>query len=743
VGAVLLTKLRGPEPRGDLVPRPVLHEQLSTLHGYKLTLVAAPAGSGKTTLVATWQRLTRPRVAAAWLSIDQWDNDPVRFWTYVIEAVRTVRPHAGAEALALLRAPGTRLLETVVPALINELDASREQVVLVLDDYHLITNTAIHESVELLLERLPPAFRLLIASRSDPPLPLARMRARGELLEIRAKELRFTSEESDALLNGLLGLRLEREDVDRLHDRTEGWAAGLYLAALSLRGHADPHQFIAAFAGDDRQIVDYLAVEVLQAQTEAVRTFMLRTSILERLSGPLCDAVIGTTGSAELLAELERANLFVVPLDNRRHWFRYHHLFGRLLLHELEQTEPQLVALLHRRACAWYRAEDSIPEAIHHALGAGDADLAAELVAEHWNAFFNHGRLATVTGWLDSLPRSIVESDRRLCIARGWLALDLGHVDEVERWIDMAEYAQPAETPAGAGSLDPDTAVLRMVYRFKTGDVGLALQEAEETLDLAPAEAVFPRTVARCIHGIGLYWSGEVDRAVEALEEAARHARSARNDLAAAYALGYLSVLHAEGNRPAAADQLVSEARELSDEPGFSEHFVSMMVHLGEAKARAKEGRLEEAESAAGRAHELALRGAGRIELASALQTLAEVLHARGDRTEARRRLVEARAILESCPDPRRAGDQLTRAERRLRVPTRRAADGEATTDGLTERELAVLRLLETDLSQREIGATLYVSVNTVKTHMRGIFRKLGASSRGEAVEQARALRLL
>jgi LuxR family maltose regulon positive regulatory protein len=725
------------------VSRPALLEQLSALHSHKLTLVAAPAGSGKTTLVATWQQLAQPGTSVAWLSIDHWDNDPVRFWTYAIEAVRAVHPHAGVEALSLLRAPGTHLLETVVPALVNELDTLREQVVLVLDDYHVITNTAIHETVAFFLDRLPPAFRLLIASRSDPPLPLARMRARGELLEIRAAELRFSSEESTALLNDVLGLGLEREDVDRLHDRTEGWAAGLYLAALSLRGRADPRQFIAAFAGDDRHIVDYLGAEVLHAQPEAVRTFMLRTSILEWLCGPLCDAVTETTGSAELLADIERANLFVVALDNRRHWFRYHHLFGRLLLHELEQTEPHLVAPLHRRASAWYRAEGSIPEAIHHGIGAGDTDDVAELVGIHWNAFFNHGRLATVTGWLDSLPRGTVESDRRLCIARGWLALDLGRVDEVERWIELAERALPAQTRGGAESHDAETAVLRMVYRFKTGDVGRALREAEETLELAPAEALFPRTVAHCILGIALYWSGDLDHAAEALDEAVRDARSAGNDLAAGYALGYLSIIHAERGELPAADELVAAAKELSDEPGFSEHFVSMMAHLGEAKARTKQGEIEEAEAAAARAHELASRGAGRIEIASALQTLAEVAHARGDRTEARRFLAKARAILQSCPDPRTAAEALALAERRLGVAPPRATAREDGTDGLTERELAVLRLLDTDLSQREIGATLYVSVNTVKTHMRGIFRKLDASSRPEAVQRARTLGLL
>jgi LuxR family maltose regulon positive regulatory protein len=721
----------------------VLLERLEALDRFKLTLVAAPAGSGKTTLVSAWLRLDQGEKQAAWLSLDRWDNDPVRFWTYLAEALRTVEPDVGAEVLGLLRAPGTRLLEDVVPTLVNELEQLRDRLVLVLDDYHLITTTEIHETLAFLLEHLPPALHLLIATRSDPPLPLAPLRARRELLEIRAADLRFTPEESSAFLNGVLELGLEHEDVDRLHDRTEGWAAGLYLAALSLRGHADPRAFIADFAGDDRHIVDYLGAEVLRSQPQAVRTFMLQTSVLERLSGSLCDAVTGFAGSVTLLSEIESANLFLVALDNRREWYRYHHLFGRLLLHELQQAEPELVATLHRRAAAWYRQEGSVPESIEHLIAAGDTQEAAELIALHWNAFFNHGRLATVAGWLDSLPGDAVEDDPRLCIARGWLALDLGLLDEVERWIEAASRsAREDGHTAGLASLTAEISVLGMVYRFKVGDVGRARQAADETLERAPADALFPRTVAYCILGIAQYWSGDLDQAVETLEKAVGQSRAARNDLAASYALGYLSVIHADRGDTQAAEELASTARHLSDEPGFAEHFVGMMGHLGSARMRLSLGEHDEAEAAASRAHELAQRGAGRLEVAAALLTLAEVRHARGARDDARRLLAESRRALEPCPDARAARQALDATERRLRVtPSRRPKEGAR--DELTDRELAVLRLLDTNLSQREIGATLYVSLNTVKTHVRGIFRKLDASTRREAVQRARELELL
>lgn len=723
---VLVTKLRAPAPRRDLVARPALVERL-TETGQSLTLVAAPAGWGKTTLLAAWQQAERSH-RFAWLSLDPWDNDPVRFWTYVVEALRTVEPSLGAEALALVQARGTRLADTFLPALLNDLEALEERLILVLDDYHVIEREEIHESLAFVLDHLPAPLRLAVATRFDPPVPIARLRARGELLEIRADELRFTFEESEAFLNDVLDLGLDRGDVGRLHNRTEGWAAGLYLAALSLRGRADPRGFIAAFAGDDRHVVDFLSTEVLRGQPEEIRTFMLRTSVLDRLAGPLCDAVTGSRDSAAMLRRIERANLFLVPLDNRRYWYRYHHLFGRLLLHELEQSEPGLVPALHRRASAWHRETGSIPEAVHHALEAGEIGEARELVAAHWNAFFNQGRLATVSGWLDRLPAETVASDARLCVARAWLALDLRALGDVEAWLEAAEELIQPDARV-------DTAVLRSVYHFKIGDVGRAHAAAREALELADADAIFPRTAAACILGITSYWSGDVDRAVETLAAAADLARASENDLAASYALGYLALIHADRGRLDAADDLASQALGQSAEPGFKEHFVTMAAHLARFRAHLGRGEAEQAEAAAARALALALRGAGHIEVAAAQLALAEAKRVGGGAAEAAEALVgQARGLLSTCPDPGVLAGAVS-------LPAREPREGVA--EDLTEREQAVLRLLATSLSQREIGAALYVSLNTVKTHTRGIFRKLDASNRREAVERARALGLL
>jgi len=538
----------------------------------------------------------------------------------------------------------------------------------------------------------------------------------------------------------MLGLGLEHDDVVRLHERTEGWAAALYLAALSLRGRADQRSFIAAFAGDDRHVVDYLGAEVLRGQPEEVRTFLLRTSVLDRLSGSLCDAVTETLGSAEMLERIERANLLLVPLDNKRRWYRYHHLFGSLLLHELRQTEPELIPVLHRRASAWYRGVGSISEAIDHAIAAADLDGAAELISLHWSAFFNQGRLATVSGWLDALPETIVTGDSRLCVAQAWLALDLGRLDEVEAWIDAAERDLRAEGGRDVTALRSETAVLRTVYRFKVGDIAGAQEAARETLELAPQDAVFPRTAAGCILGITCYWSGQADRAIEALEAALGLARDSGNDLAASYALGYLSVIHADRNDLKAAEELASKALQQSEEPGFAEHFVTMVAHVGRGRTLRQRGDLVGAERDVARALALGLRGAGRLEIVWAQLILAEITHARGDAEKARSLIRSARRTLGECPDPGALAELLRDSERRVSHASRTSAPRDSE---LTERELAVLRLLDSSLTQREIGAELYVSRNTVKTHVRGILRKLDAGSRQEAVERGRALGLL
>jgi LuxR family maltose regulon positive regulatory protein len=730
---LLSTKLHAPRVRPELVDRAALVDRLVG-SGVPLTLVAAPAGSGKTTLLAAWRASADESRPFAWLSLDRGDNDPVRFWAYLVEAIRAVAPDIGEPVLALLRAPGTDLVETVVPAAVAELERLDREIVLVLDDYHLVSNQEVHASVQLLVEHLPAALHLVIAARADPPLPLARLRVRGDLLEVRAEDLSFSEPEAAILLNDVTGLTLEHEDVARLHGRTEGWAAGLYLAGLTIRGRPDAREFIDAFAGDDRHVVDYLVSEVLDREPDDVRTFLVRTSILDRLSGSLCDAVLERAGSAEMLARLERSNLFIVPLDTRREWYRYHHLFADLLSHELRRAEPELVPQLHRRAASWHRGQGLVSEAIHHALAGGDAAEASELAALHWNDFLNQGRLETVAGWLDAFPDEVILADARLCIARAGRGVALGRRDEVEEWLDCAEAAPlPSPVRRGASTIEAEATIYRTTNRFMTGDVGRALEVGRRGIDLEQDERSPWRCMAWAALGRTLFWSGDAAESEHALHEAVRRSQPSSNNLSVIGALGYLAVLHVERGELDEAEAIVEDALSRTEAYGFSEHWVQAMALVARARVRAERGALAAAEAVAARAVELTRRGSVRIELAYALLALADVLEAAGDAASVAVRR-EAQEVVDSCRDPGILSRRVARTERR---PA--AALGEE----LTTKELDVLRLLPTRLSQREIGASLYVSVNTVKTHTKSIFRKLGVSTRADAVARARELGLV
>lgn len=644
-----------------------------------------------------------------------------------------------------MRNPGVGIVDVVLPTLINEAAGLSHRVVLVLDDYHAVRNGEIHEAVAFLVEHLPPTLHLVLSGRADPPLPLPRLRARAELTEVRLQELRFTAEEAGTLLNDVLRLGLDTDDVDRLQQRAEGWAAGLYLAALSLRGRADVHGFIEAFAGDERHLVDYLAAEVLDHQPPATRAFLLHTSILDRLCGPLCDAVTGVEGTAATLEEIERSNLFLVPLDTKRRWYRYHRLFGELLRHELRLREPALAPTLHRRASAWHQVARMIPEAIHHLLAAGDLEEAGELIARNWNTYFNEGRIATVAGWLDALGEEGVLRDPRLGVARAWIAMDLGELDDAGAWIEAASAGTPpGPMEDGTASLESALTILQVVHGFKSGDVGRARKSARAALELESGGTSFGRVVAHTLLGVTSYWTGDRLEARAALAEAAALAQRAGNKLGAIYALGYQAVLMTELGKLEEAEALAAEAASLSDDPGRAEHFVSMMWHLARGKLHREHGEAAEAEVAIARAVELSRRGAGLLEVALALLALAQVRQDRGDSSGAREALREARRIAERFPDPGALGDLLSGVESDLRITSSaRPLESRPAGVDLSDRELDVLRLMPTRLSQREIGASLYVSLNTVKTHTKSIFRKLGVSTREEAVTRARELGLL
>ncbi len=452
---LLATKLYVPGPRPGFVPRPRLADRLEVGLARGLVLVCAPAGFGKTVLLADWARRTgRP---VAWLSLDASDNDPARFWRHAVAALGQARPGVGELARPVPGSLAPSSSKGLVTALINELAAQpgEDKPVLVLDDYHLIDSELVHEAVLFLLEHLPPGLRLVLASRSDPPLPLARLRADGQLAELRAAELRFTADEAAALLREAIGADLPGAAVAALTARTEGWAAGLQLAGLSLRGQADAAGFVAAFSGSHRYVLDYLTGEVLEGQPGQVREFLLETSVLERLSGELCDAVTGRAGGQAMLEQVERAGLFLVPLDEVRGWWRYHHLFGELLRARLQQERPARVEALHRAAAAWHEEHELADDAVRHAMAAGDPAWVARLIERYFDAVFLQGEGATIQRWLAALPAGLVRARPRLGLAQLWMVLDGGHVEAAGIALDAAERvsadaaAEPFEPSVG------------------------------------------------------------------------------------------------------------------------------------------------------------------------------------------------------------------------------------------------------------------------------------------------------
>ena len=537
---LLETKLYVPRSRRGLVPRPRLSERLDRGTASKLMLVSAPAGFGKTTLLTEWLAAGPAGPAderlVAWLSLDRGDNDPVSFWTYVIAALRTVASGVGESALALLQAPRSPPIETVLTALLNDLGATAGDIVLVLDDYHVVDARDVQDGMAFLLDHLPPQLHVVIAGRADPALPLARLRGRGELVEIRAAELRFTPDEAAAYLNEMMGLQLTARDVAALEGRTEGWIAALQLAALSIQGRDDVAGFITGFAGDDRYVVDYLGEEVLQRQPERVQTFLLQTSILGRLSGPLCDAVTGQSGSKAMLEALDRGNLFLVPLDDRRRWYRYHQLFADVLHARLLDEQPGQVPDLHRRASAWYQQNGEPSEAISHALAAQDFDRAADLVELAIPAMRRTRQEATVRGWLEVLPDELFRvrpvlsvSFAGALLARGELEGVEGRLRDAERWLDTtAGIRQGPQTPSAEMVVVDDEEFRRLpaqieVYRaaqaLARGDGPGTVRHARRALDLSLADDHLCRASAAGLMGLASWASGDLEAGHSAYAE--------------------------------------------------------------------------------------------------------------------------------------------------------------------------------------------------------------------------------
>lgn len=850
-GPLVETKLYRPRIRPDLVERPRLNERLLRKAGTGLTLVSAPAGFGKTTLVSA-----RASQSAAWVSLEESDQDPVTFWTYVLTALDRAAPGIAEDALALLRS-GPTPIETVLAGVLNELSVLPGEIDLVLDDYHLADGLEISRGMTYLLDHLPPQLHLLISTRADPALPLARLRARGELVEVRAADLRFTLDEVSSYFTGT---GLDADALATLEERTEGWIAALGLAALSLRDRSDVTGFIEDFAGDDRYVVDYLVDEVLDRQPEQVRRFLLETSVVDRLTGPLCDAVTGQPGGRAMLESLERQNLFVVPLDDRRQWYRYHHLFADVLRARL-LAERGDIAELHRRAAQWYDDAGDTVAAVHHAVAAGDVDHAADLVELAVPALRRDRQEATIRRWLDDIPDDVVR--RRPVLAIGFVgALMAGNefqgveqrLQDVERQLagpaDALVVVDREELHRLPSAIETYRAALDLV----AGDLSGTIDHAAVAIQLAVRGDDLTMSAASALSGLASWAGGDLEAAhrgyaaaAAGLERAGHiadvlgcsvtladleitlgHLRQAQATLERALELGHgvrgtsdmyvgLSRIAWERNELDAATDYLRRAEELgaaSDLPQNPYRWRLAMARIREAEGDL-DSALELLDAAikvyvgdfspnvrpltAVRARLLIARGdlaaaqkwaAGLPDELSYLHeyehvTLARLMMARhedaGPLLERLREAAESRTgslieilVLQALAgrDPAPLERALTLAEpegyvrvfvadagpmlQRLRpaspyvrtlleTPRRQApvATPQTLLDPLSDRELDVLRLLTSELDGPSIARELVVSLNTVRTHTKHIYTKLGVNNRRAAIRRAHQLGLL
>ena len=740
---LIATKLVAPAVRSGYVPRQRLIDALTAASKLRLTLVDAPTGYGKTMLVAAWCAQTaqlQDRVIA-WLSLATTENDPALLTRYLIGALRRAGGAAiGERAETMLQIPGASSTAWM-HALVNDLAAVDTPTTLVLDDYQVVSSPPCHAIVQFLLDHAPASLHLIVCTRTEPPIALGSLRARGQLAEIRAADLRFTAPEAAELLVKVEGLKLDDDAVQSLAARTEGWAAGLYLAALWLRGRGGPEADVERFAGDNRHLVDYLSEVVLGQLSDVIREFLLRTSIVDRLCTPLCEAITEQP-AAGMLEEIERSNLFLVPLDDTRTWYRYHHLFAQMLRSELVRSHPDLVTVLHARASAWFRDRGLISEAIEHATAARDHSAAAGLISAHWLEIGRWGQEATIKTWLEAFAPEELDHYPELGLVGAFLTgVSGGSELEFRRWIELAERGLPRPGDsgiliAGTTSLRAGVSLARSAFGYR--DIRTAAALAARTAQVeSDTHGVF-RVAALANLGFLLYLSGDPAKARHAVSEAMRDPDAQRRPYGFISALTTAALIALDDGEADKGTRTAARALEYATAAGLADNQIAGLAHVALGRGLTVAARFESARTELDRALQLLRGGAVPARYVYALLWTAPVRQATGDLSGALAVVEEADKLLASFEDAGTLTTLLQDVQRRISLARRRRREPGST--ALTETELAVMRLLRTPKSQRAIANELSISINTVKTHTSAIYRKLGVTSRDDAVARATAL---
>jgi LuxR family maltose regulon positive regulatory protein len=730
-------KLSAPRARRGIVERQRLQRALDAAGDATLTLVAAPPGYGKTTAVRSWS--AGRDGAFAWVTVDAGDNDPTRFWRYVASAVDRVRPGLGRRALRRLNDPGSGVTNPI-DELMNGIAAFEEEFVVVLDDMQHVTHLDCLEPLDYALEHLPANARVILLTRVDPALSLARLRARGDLVELRAEQLAFTTDEAHELLVTRGGLDLSAEDVELLRERTEGWPAALFLAAYWLRRVDDPHAAAQEFGGNHRFVADYLSRELIAALDDDTRWFLLRASVLGRLTADLCDSVLDREDSLAVLSGLERANLFVTRLEHGG-WFRVHPVFAEFARFQLDALDPAAAQDIHRRAARWLWAGGLLVEATEHAAAAGDHEVVSALLLDHHLRLIRTGSARTLLRWVQTLPDEELLNHPELAVGGATAALLVGQATLPRRRLLAVARRAAVERPE---RVSPYAHCVEAMVRAASLDDGVAeaVIEGCRAIAIAESDADEALVAALAAHARALYLAGDLDDAWASALRAVEHPDAERRPPGHAVARATLALVGAERGWLASARTHADKARAIIGGAASSRSWLGATATSALGAVLTAEGSFAEAERELAHAEHLFRDEVATIDHAWVLAMLGGVRARRGHIEAAHTALRSAREAIAELTDSGRLPSLVASAELELCVMTDHAASGELL-EAPSEAELAVLRLLASDRSAREIGQELFLSANTVRSHTRSIYRKLGVHSRADAVARASALDLL